>query len=86
MRNPVVVIGLGLGVGVVAAAALVSGSLARDPGCWGLRSSEFSGFLAPVDCSIAALRCTLPDADAGADAGPDGRGVLLAMVLVPGAG
>jgi hypothetical protein len=39
-----------------------------------------------MDCSIAALRCTPPDPDADTDAGPDGWGVLLVMVLVPGEG
>ena len=40
----------------------------------------------PMDCSITALRCTPPDPAADTDAGPDGRGVLLVMVLVPAAG
>ena len=64
------------------AGVAVAASSPHDPGTWDPRSAAISASLAPMDCSIAALRCTPPDPDAD----PDGWGVLLAMVLVPSAG
>ena len=68
------------------AGAAVAASSPHDPGTWDPRSAAISAFLAPMGCSIAALRCTPPGPDADTDTDPDGWGVLLAMVLVPSAG
>ena len=77
----------GLGVGVFAAAALLSGSLPHGPGTWGPRSAAISACLLAICCSAASLCSTAaPDPDADTDADPDGRGVLLATLLVPAAG